>query len=185
MDDLDSEWETLRALPPTKALVEDVNLREERWGLADHPEFIYKIVDENFGLQRMSIWRYKCLGQRIVHSPYPKPVDCWVIQWDRVLWSGEFCNSVSPNPNPNAIRSTPKRTSYTSLEGVTRAFQVARDRALARYRDDNNLMRSEIAKREEIIVRNEGLIATMTGFIPPTLRVLDPDTGSTSEKSGA
>lgn len=168
-DDLSSEWETIKKLPGAKALAEDIDLRRELQGMAPHPEHVYKFIEDQYGLRYMSIWRYKCIGQKIVHGRYPFPTDCWIVMYDAPIWIGERVGVGNPVHTPkdmSRVFQTPKKSSYVTLDEVRAAFIVVRDKAIKNQLYEIRRWRDEITKRQADIADYEADIAKMTDYVP-------------------
>jgi hypothetical protein len=61
-DSLDSEWATLKEIPSAKALTENVDLRGDYLRMGVYPEFVYRIVDSDYGFKH----------PRLLHAQGPR-----------------------------------------------------------------------------------------------------------------
>ncbi len=169
VDDLDSEWTTLKNIPGSKPLAEDINLRDEYMSMGEHPEFVYTLLEAQYGMRHASLWRMKCFGQKRRGAPvYPRRVDCWVVQYDKILWEGDRRHTLV-NPIPRDINRRflmPKKQCCVTLDEMRAAFAAARDKAIESARYEVERQRTEIAQRTASVIETEAHIAQLTGFMP-------------------
>jgi len=165
-DDVGSEWATLKEIPGTKTLTENVDLRIEYMAMGEHPEFVYRIVDEMYGFKSMAVWKLQCFGQKVRGRPmYPRKVDCWVVRYDTVLWKGERY-SQREGTDMSRIFLMPKAQGFASLDELREGFAVARDKIIERYSYEIKRWREDIARLKRDLGEYEGTIAQMNDFVP-------------------
>lgn len=182
-EDISAEWETIKALPRAKNFVEDTDLRVDRKQMGVYPEYVYQITDKSYGLRFMALWKLRCHGQKFYKrgGMYGRETDCWIVQYHRVLWEGPgilerrakaSVDGAQPvggqvrYMDPSKTYSLSKRNACASLDEALDEFEVVRDQAIERYREEQRVWRESIAKLRHEIDDSERVIARFTGFIP-------------------
>lgn len=167
LDDITSEWETLKTMPGSKPQAEgDIS---DGMIKLPHPNFVYRMLETQYGMRYASVWRMKCLGQKRRAKPvYPRVTDCWIVQYDVMIWKGDrYDQLATSHPRDiNRIFLAPKNQCQVTLDELRVAFARERDRNLHNAAEQVTRLRTDIATREREIADTEAHIAQMTGFMP-------------------
>lgn len=184
MDDITSEWATLKALPGSKPRGEDIDLRREYMSMGDHPEFVYRLHESGYSMHYASLWRMKCHGEKR-RSGYgnPQHVECWVVEYDALLWKGDRYDLLATKPperDKARVFLAPKKQCCVTLDEVRHLFVKERDRNLRNAAEYVLRCRTDISGKLAEIAMTEAHIASMNGFIP---EFFSPDTCTNQKPS--